>query len=59
MKKYEVPAILNRESVKFIVSVPDETNNYQIHLLLMGKYKNEDIIVITEGITPVIDLDFT
>ena len=39
MKKYEVPAILNGERVKFVVSVPDQSSDYQAMLYLTGKYK--------------------
>lgn len=58
MKKYEVPALLDRNIVKFIVTVPDDINTYQIKLLLMGKYKNHDVIVLTEGIVPIVEESF-
>ena len=59
MKKYEVPAILNGKRVKFVVSVPDSTTKYQIKLILTGKYKDESLVVISDEISQIIELDFT
>lgn len=58
MKKYMVPALLDKNIVKFVVTVPNDINTYQIKLLLMGKYKDHDIIVLTEGIVPIIEENF-
>lgn len=59
MKKYEVPAILNGERVKFVVSVPDWSSDYQVKLYLTGKYKNDDIVIISSEITEIVELDLT
>ena len=59
MKKYEVPAILNGKRVKFMVSVPDSATKYQIKLILIGKYKDESLVVISDEITQIVKLDFT
>ena len=61
--KYEVNALLYGEPTKFIVKAPDEANGYminkyQVFLLLMDKYGN-DIIIERDGITEVVELDFT
>jgi len=61
--KYEVNALLYGEPTKFIVKVPDEVNGYminkyQVSLLLMGKYGN-DIVIESDSITEVVELDFT
>lgn len=59
MKKYEIPVILNGEKVKFMVSVPDWSSDYQATLYLIGKYKNDDIVVISSEITEIVELDLT
>ena len=59
MKKYEIPAILNGEKVKFVVSIPDWSSDYQAMLYLSGKYKNDDIVIISSEITEIIELDLT
>lgn len=59
MKKYEVPAILNGEKVKFVVSVPDWSSDYQIILYLTGKYKDDDIVIISSEITKIVEFDLT
>lgn len=59
MKKYEVPALLNSERVKFVVSVPDWSFDYQAMLYLTGKYKNDDLVIISGEITEVVELDLT
>lgn len=59
MKKYEVPAILNGKRVKFVVSVPDWSSDYQAMLYLTGKYKNDNIVIISSEITEIIELDLT
>lgn len=59
MKKYEVPAILDGKTVKFSISVPDNLNDYQVQLLLLGKYKSRNLVLCTERITPIIELDFS
>ena len=59
MKKYEVPAILNGERVKFVVSVPDWSSDYQAMLYLTGKYKNDDIVIISNEITEIVEFDLT
>lgn len=59
MKKYEIPAILNGERVKFVVSVPDWSSDYQVKLYLAGKYKNDDIVIISSEITEIVELDLT
>ena len=46
MKKYEIPTILNSEKVKFVVSVPDWSSDYQAMLYLTGKYKDDDIVIV-------------
>lgn len=61
--KYEVNALLYGDPTKFIVKVPDEVNGYminkyQVSLLLMGKYGN-DIVIESDSITEVVELDFT
>lgn len=58
MKKYEVPAIFEGKAVKFIVSVPDNLNDYQVQLLLIGKYKSKELVLCTERITPIIEENF-
>lgn len=57
MKKYEVPVILNGERVKFVVSVPDWSSDYQAMLYLTGKYKNDDLVIISNEITEIVELD--
>lgn len=59
MKQYEVPTILNGKRVKFVVSVPDNATKYQVKLILTGKYKDESLVVISDEITQVVELDFT
>ena len=59
MKKYEVPAILNGEKVKFVVSVPDWSSDYQTILYLTGKYKDDDIVIISSEITKIVEFDLT
>lgn len=59
MKKYEVPAMLNGERVKFVVSVPDWSSNYQAMLYLTGKYKENDFVIISSEITEIVELDLT
>lgn len=59
MKKYEVPAILNGERVKFVVSVPDWSSDYQAMLYLAGKYKNDDLVIISNEITEIVEFDLT
>ena len=59
MKKYEIPAILNGEKVKFVVSIPDWSSDYQAMLYLSGKYKNDDIVIISSEIIEIIELDLT
>lgn len=59
MKKYEVPAILNGERIKFVVSVPDWSSDYQAMLYLSGKYKNDDLVIISNEITEIVELDLT
>lgn len=59
MKKYEVPAILNGEKVKFVVSIPDWSSDYQVMLYLTGKYNNDDIVIISSEITKIVEYDLT
>ena len=59
MKKYEIPAILNGKKVKFMVSVLDWSSDYQAMLYLTGKYKNDDIVIISDEITEIVELDLT
>jgi len=59
MKKYEIPAMLNGERVKFVVSVPDWSSNYQAMLYLTGKYKNDDLVIISNEITEIVEFDLT
>lgn len=59
MKKYEIPAILNGKKVKFMVSVPDWSSDYQAMLYLTGKYKNDDIVIISSEIIEIVELDLT
>ena len=59
MKKYEVPAMLNSERVKFVVSVPDWSSDFQVMLYLTGKYKNDDIVIFSSEITEIVELDLT
>lgn len=59
MKKYEVPAILNGEKVKFVVSVPGWSSDYQAMLYITGKYKNDDIVINSNEITEIVELDLT
>lgn len=59
MKKYEVPAVLNGKKVKFVVSIPAWSSDYQAMLYLTGKYKNDDIVIISSEITEIIELDLT
>ena len=59
MKKYEVPAILNGERVKFVVPVPDWFSDYQVMLYLTGKYKNDDLVIISNEITEIVEFDLT
>ena len=59
MKKYEIPAILNGEKVKFVVSVPDWSSDYQAMLYLAGKYKNDDIVIASSEIIQIVELDLT
>lgn len=44
MKQYEVPAIINGEKVKFVVSVPS---------------KDENLTIISDEIVQIVELDFT
>lgn len=59
MKKYEVPAILKGARVKFVVSVPDWSSDYQAMLYLTGKYKNDDFVIISSEITEIVEVDLT
>ena len=59
MKKYEVPAIINSERVKFVGSVPNWSSDYQAILYLTGKYKNDDIVIISSEITKIVEFDLT
>ena len=59
MKKYEIPAILNGKKAKFVVSVPDWSSNYQAMLYLTGKYKNDDLVIISSEIIEIVELDLT
>lgn len=59
MKQYEVPAILNGEKVKFVVSVSSDVTKYQVQLILTGKYKDENLIIISDEIVQIVELDFT
>lgn len=59
MKKYEVPAILNGEKVKFVVSIPDWSSDYQVMLYLTGNYNNDDIVIISSEITKIVEYDLT
>ena len=59
MKKYEIPAILNGKKVKFVVSVPDWSSDYQAILYLTGKHKNDDLVIISSEITEIVELDLT
>ena len=59
MKKYEIPAILNGEKVKFMVSVPDWSSDYQAMLYLTGKYKNDDIVIASSEIIEIVEFDLT
>lgn len=59
MKKYEVPVILSGEKIKFVVSVPDWCSDYQAMIYLLGKYKNDDIVINSNEITEIVELDLT
>ena len=59
MKQYKVPAILNGEKVKFVVSVPSDVTKYQVQLILTGKYKDENLTIISDEIVQIVELDFT
>lgn len=59
MKQYEVPAIINGEKVKFVVSVPSDVTKYQVQLILIGKYKDENLTIISDEIVQIVELDFT
>lgn len=59
MKKYEVPAILNGEKVKFVVSVPDWFSDYPVTLYLLGKYKDDDFIINSNEIIEIVEFDLT
>lgn len=59
MKKYEVPAILSGRIVKFVVYVPDWSSDYQAVLYLTGKYKNDDLVIISNEITEIVEFDLT
>lgn len=56
--KYEVKAMLKENSVKFIVTVPETINKYQVYLFLLGKY-GDDIIIETDSIIEVFEENFT
>lgn len=59
MKKYEVPAVLNGKRVKFIVSTLDLSSNYPVTLYLLGKYKDDDLVIISSEIAEIVELDLT
>lgn len=59
MKKYEVPAMLNGKRLKFVVSIPDWSSDYQATLYLIGKYKDNNLVIISNEITEIVELDLT
>ena len=41
------------------MSVPDWSSDYQVMLYLTGKYKDDDIVIISSEITEIIEFDLT